>query len=65
MTTNPPPTKRQMRWYSPPYKPSRDQARKDVEDYLRRRGMMPAERSCDDGASLKRIDMGGVNSNDA
>lgn len=34
------PTPRQLAWYYPPYKPSPEQARKDVDNYLRWRGIV-------------------------
>jgi hypothetical protein len=52
MTTNPTLTKRQMRWYGTPYKPSREQTRKDIEDYLRWLGIIPEEPSCNDGTCV-------------
>jgi hypothetical protein len=49
MTANDEPTQRQLRWYYPPYKPSREEARKDIEDYFRRCGIIRDEPSSDDG----------------
>ena len=35
------PTERQRRWYGTPYTPSPEQARQDIEDFLRWRGIEP------------------------
>ena len=50
MHTNRAPTQRQLRWYGTPYKPSQEQSRKDIDEYLRWRGIIRDEPTFDDGA---------------
>jgi hypothetical protein len=47
MAGSPEPTARQLRWYYPTYNPSKEQARKDIDDYLRRHGDIPDEPTSD------------------
>jgi hypothetical protein len=51
MAVSQPPTQRQMRWYYPPYNPTPEEARKDVEAYLRWRGIEPPFVAAEDAPS--------------